>query len=335
MQADTFLVAVYCIVDDLYQAQWARLKPVRPGAPVQMSDSEILPLMVLSQWIPHGSEATFLQHVHRSWSGYFPRLVDQASYNRRCRDLMGVLCRLGPAIAQATTQMLNRPSSYEALDSVPVPLMCRCRGERHRLFGDEAGIGCGGSDRDWYYGVKVLASVNPQAQVTGFVVAPASTADPWLAEALLRWRCDPTAAVPAAAQLAPILGPSHHPPRVGPTGPLARYGVGVASEGALGLADLGFRGAAWQQHWRTAYGATVVTPDTVRDDLRHWFGRQRHVVERVFSSLVGSFGLRFPRARSHWGLLTRIGAKIAAHNILIHINLWAGRPAEAHVSLFA
>jgi hypothetical protein len=83
--------------------------------------------------------------------GYFPRLLSQSAFNRRMRDLGEVLGQLGPALAQHVEQTLG-PAAYEVLDGVPVPLMRRCRSERHRLFGDEAGLGCGGSDREWYYG---------------------------------------------------------------------------------------------------------------------------------------------------------------------------------------
>ena len=47
---DTFLVALYTIVDDLYQQHAAPVKPVRPGPPPTVSDSEVLTLAVCAQW---------------------------------------------------------------------------------------------------------------------------------------------------------------------------------------------------------------------------------------------------------------------------------------------
>ncbi len=49
-------------------------------------------------------------------------------------------------------------SAYQVLDTVPVPLARRCGGKRHLLFADEASIGKGGSDKDFYYGCKLLLS---------------------------------------------------------------------------------------------------------------------------------------------------------------------------------
>ena len=47
---DTFLVALYTIVDDLYQQHAAPAKPRRPGPPPVMSDSEVLTLALCRQW---------------------------------------------------------------------------------------------------------------------------------------------------------------------------------------------------------------------------------------------------------------------------------------------
>lgn len=337
LDLDTFLVTVYCVVDDRWQAQFAQHKPRRPGHRPELADSEVLTLMLLAQWHPRRSERAFVRYAARHWRGYFPRLLSQSAFNRRGRDLCGVLCQLGPAIAQAVEQRLG-PAAYEVLDGVPVPLLRRCRGERHRLFGDEAGIGCGGSDREWYYGVQLLGSVSPHGVLTGWLLGPANTEERWVAEALFRWRRAPTAPVPTVAELEPVLGRNHHPGGwVGPTGPLAPYlAVGAPAAGPY-LTDLGFAGQRWGRHWRQHYGATVITKadsralPTAAERYRaaHWLSSLRQVVETVFHWLTDTFGLKFPRARTYWGLLTRLAAKVAAFNLAIYVNYLFDRPTFA------
>jgi hypothetical protein len=71
------------------------------------------------------------------------------------------------------------------------------------------------------------------------------------------------------------------------------------------------RGDDWQQHW-SEYATDVLTPPVwERHSARVWFSSVRQALETAFSTLVDSFGLHFPRAHCTWGLLTRIGAKIA------------------------
>ena len=289
----TLITALYCTIDDLYQEQFADLKPVRPGRRPQLSDSEVLTLAVLAQWRADRSERAFLVYATTHLRAYFPRLLHQSAFSRRVRDLVGVLCAMGPAIRRRAIAVLGLPQpTYEVLDGVPVPIMQRCRGDRHRLFRDEAAIGRGGSDRDWYYGFKMLGGVDAHGFVTGFVAGPANTEERWLAEALFRWRQDPSLPTPSSAAMAQVLGPAHRGggQRQGPTGPLGpRPAVGQPSP-MVAIADLNYDGAAWHRHWRSEYGATVLTeaeyqalatPDRRR--AARWLHSLRQRVETAFN----------------------------------------------------
>lgn len=335
LDLDTFLVTVYCTVDELYAEHFGPQKPVRPGAAPELSDSEVLTLMVLAQAQTRRSERRFLRYAGRHWRAYFPRLLSQSAFNRRARDLLLTLGALGPAVAERVTAAWAGVP-YEAVDGVPVPLARRCRGLRRKLFTcEEAGLGKGGSDREWYFGVHLVGAVHPAGVITGFVVGPADTGERWLAEALLRWRRDPLAPPPTAAELAAVLGPSHRKggARLGPTGPLrGRTAAGRPAAGPYVL-DLGFRSARWQAYWRAAYGATVLTKADLpadatpaqRHELRHTACSARQVVETAFGWLADCFGLEFPRARTLRGVLARLGAKVAAFNLGVYVNHLLGR----------
>ena len=334
---DTFLVTVYTVVDDLYQAQFAAQKDPR-GCQGRLSDSEVLSLTVLAQWHPSRSERAFLRFVRRYWREYFPRLTSQSAFNRRAREMSGVLLALGPAVDAALAAHLGEPAAYQVVDGVPVPLARRCRGRRQRAFGPHAAVGRGGADKDFYYGVKLLAAVRPAGTISGFGIGPANTEERWLLDALLRWRCAPEAPPPPAEQLAPILGRTHHGggQRIGPTGPRASFlGVGAPADGCY-VADWGLAGAAWQAHWRTHSGACVLTKaqcarladPTDRAAVTRWLCGLRQAVETTFNTLT-SLGLAFPRARSYWGLLTRLAAKVVALNLGVYLNHLFGRPPYA------
>ena len=331
LDLDAFLTALYTIVDDLYKRYYVCRKPVRPGRRPELSDSEVLTLTLCGQWFGT-SERAFVRHVSEHWTGYFPNMLTQSAFNRRSRDLCGVVIALSEAVAE---ELGAYGSAYQAIDSVPVPLARMCRGDRHRLFGDESSIGRGGSDRRFYYGCKLLLSVSRQGVITGFLIAPASTEDRWVAESFLCWRNNQMGR-PRQAQDLPIRRNGNR--YVGATGPIwPRYAVGrPISEPYLG--DNGFFGSLWQKHWRQQYGARVLTP-------KNYIGseskaaRRRHcslkqVVETVNGQLEEVFGLQFPRARSKWGLLSRVAAKVAALNVGIWLNRLFGRPDLALATLF-
>ena len=331
MDLDTFLVALYTIVDDWYQQHMAGAKPVRPGPRPVVSDSEVLTLALCGQWGGR-SERAFLRYVRTYWRGYFPHILSQSAYNRRCRDLAGVLVALVPLVAR---ELGAAGAAYEVLDTVAVPVVRRCRGCRRHRLGEIAALGWGGSDKDWYYGCKLLLAVLPTGGVTGFVLAPASTEDRWLAEALLGWR--------AAPQMRPrqrqdLLRPTrpNGTPYVGPTGPRwPPAGAGAPSPGPY-LADRGFAGAEWQAHWHQDYGAPVFTPPKGRraKRARRQHSRWHQIVETINGQLTDTLGLHFPRARTPHGFLTRIAAKLAAVNLGLWLNRLFNRPPLALPTLF-
>jgi hypothetical protein len=346
LDLDTFVTAVYDTVDALYQEQFAPQKPRRPGPRPRYSDSEVLTLALLAQYRPDRSERACLRYAATHWGAYFPQLPCQSTFNRRVRDLEGVLSALGPLVAQQVlAQHAPAAGRYEVLDATPVPLLRRCRGNRHKCFGDEAAIGRGGSDRDWFYGMDLEAAISASGAITGAVLAPADTEERFSAETLLCWRVDPTRPAPTAAELDPLLGPPA--PRVGPTGPLTSPTSAGPPHPGVYLADRGLAGQAWHQHWQDAWGATVFTAAELpqpgpgdatgrhqRRILTRWFSGLRQVVETTFGHLQTVFGLAFPRARTYQGVRTRVAAKIAAFNLALLLNHHAGRPRFAFFNPF-
>src|SRR5512133_2246357 len=108
---DTFLVALYTVVDDLYRSHFAAHKPKRPGPDPHFSDSEVLTILLCGQWLGR-SEREAVRHARRNWLGYFPRLLSQAQMNRRARDLAGVLVRM---VALVASRLEGELAAYQVL----------------------------------------------------------------------------------------------------------------------------------------------------------------------------------------------------------------------------
>jgi len=325
---DTFLTAVYCAIDTLLQEEL--VLPPRPGPPPRMSDSEVLTLLVIGQ--AHGSsERGLLRWAADSLAAYFPVLLSPSAFNRRVRRLGSVCAQVMLALAD----LLDAATSpYQVVDATAGPLARQCRGVRHRRFADEAAVGIGGSDHQYFYGCSLLLAVAADGPITGFVVGPADTQERWLLDALLAWRGSPAADPWTVADLARR---TRRPVSrwVGPTGPrwwpdsVGRPGMG------LYLADQGFDGAVWRDHWvaDTQAFVSVATPDQP-DAVRRGHHHCRQVIETVNGLLHETCHLASPKAATMWGVVTRIIAKCAAVNAGIWANRLLGRPDFALSDLF-
>lgn len=329
----TFLVAVYTCIDTVYHDTIAPHKPVRRGRRPVLSDSEVLTLMLIAQW-RGSSERDLLRWADRELRWAFPRLLSQSAFNRRVRDLGPVFARLMVELAAAVRPLPDAPPRlYEVVDTMPIPVAQPVRGERHRLFADEAAIGRGGTGKAWFYGCSLLVAVGADGPITGCVLGSARTEGRWLLDSLLTWRVAPDA-VPATPDDLP---PSHERGgrRVGPTGPRWFPGSAGAHTTVPYLADQGFTGAQWHARWQHDLGATVVT--TTRDmdrRTRRWHARARQAVETVNGQLTEVLHVKYPRAKTPWGLVTRVMAKCAAFNVGVWLNRLFGRPTFALATLF-
>jgi hypothetical protein len=323
---DTFLVAVYTTIDELYSSFFSHLKPSCSAALPRMTDSEVITLAVLAQWDLRRSERFMLRYANKHWSSYFPKIITQSAFNKRVRYLAGVMCMLVPLVAEKLAAWSASYSSYKAIDSVVVPIMKKFRGNDHRLFANEADVGLGGSDKSFYYGFRILSEVDSSGFISGFVIGAASAPERFLAEAMFRFRDNSQAEMPTPENMEQFLGKSNRKggKRTGLIGPINVSGIGKPSD-HYKILDLGFSGKKWKEHWLINYNQVTLTNDIYDEvekkrECKKWINRLRHVIETKYSWLEGEFGLNYCKARSYHGFIARVGAKLIGYNISVGIN---------------
>jgi hypothetical protein len=325
LDLETFLVALYVIVDDLYQSHIAPRMPATGGPPAQMSDSEVLCLGLAVQWrsgVPWKSEHGIMRYVRKHLRHLFPTVLTQSAFNRRLRRLWGAFILIQDAVAAQLTQ-----GDYDVMDGCPIPVAHGARSFNPGWLADIARIGKGGNDR-YFYGVRMMMVINQNGVAMGWALASGNVQERWVAELLFSIR----AGVPG---LQGPLNETGQKPRVIPP---AEWMATVPSGGVAStkpiLSDCGFRGDDWLVHWAQAYGAQVCPlPKAAPRAQRRWWSSARQVVETTFANLSETCGLKYPGAHSTWGLLMRVAAKVAAYNLGIMINRLLGRPDFAFATL--
>jgi hypothetical protein len=321
LDLETFLTTLYVMVDDVYQQSIESQLPARQGPMPRLSDSEVLCLGLAAQWrngVPWKTERQFVRYALAHLRPLFPGMTSQSAFNRRLRRLWGAFI----LVQQAAAQQMSNAQDFEVMDCAPVPVARGARSFHPGWLADIARIGKGGNDR-YFYGLHLLLVISQSGVAMGWTLAAGNVQDRWLAELLLSSR----------AGITQLSGP----PEGGPEPPTDWIGpaqsCGLASHRPI-LADLGYDGEAWYQHWLRDYGAQVITsPGKDERKARERFSSLRQVIETAFSSLADSFGLQFPQAHTCWGLLTRTAAKVAAYNLGILINRTIGRPDFAFPTL--
>jgi hypothetical protein len=326
LDLETFLTALYVIVDDLYQSHVQPHMPLKGGPQAEMSDSEVLCLGLAAQWrsgVPWKTERGLLRYVRKPLGYLFPHVLSQSAFNRRLRRLWGAFIMMQNTVAA----QFEQAQDIAVMDGFPIPVARGARSFHPGWLARIARIGKGGNDR-YFYGVRMVMLVSQSGVATGWALAAGNVQERWVAELLFSIRAN-------RPQVQGPLDPATHQPKVSaPTEWMAPIPSGGNGSHKPIMTDSGFRGADGLAHWANAYGVHVypLPKRATSDERRRWSG-VRQVVETTFAHLSESFGLKYPGAHSVWGLLTRVAAKVAAYNLGLLMNRLLGRPGFAFATL--
>src|SRR3954452_3200154 len=150
MDFDTLLIGLYLIVCDWLKAGGQRYIRPRGGSPPTFSDGEMLTLLLAHQL----AQATWQERRWRKWllkNGYhawFPALPSQSAYNRRARNLAGVLRALRVSLAQPVLAELP-PTAV--VDGTPIHVRHWRRHGKHHLALPDADLGYCAAKREFFY----------------------------------------------------------------------------------------------------------------------------------------------------------------------------------------
>ena len=114
---DDFCLWVYVVVDDLCQKLAAQRR--RPGPLPACSDSELIAMSLIGECRRWDQETELLSYMqeHRD---KFPIVPEQSRFNRRRRQLMGVINQIRRMMLE---QIELAQDQHCVLDSVPMPVV--------------------------------------------------------------------------------------------------------------------------------------------------------------------------------------------------------------------
>jgi Transposase DDE domain len=159
---EALVVAAYVFADE-YRVR------ARCGRPALVADAELVALAVAQAAIGISSDRQFLGLVGRMLPGWFPHLPDQSQYNRRLRQLVGVLsivqqrlaCWLDCGGARLCDGTLIGVANYPG---------CQQRSE----FAGFARFGFAKSQHRFVYGVRLVLLTDQRGLPLGYTVVPAN-----------------------------------------------------------------------------------------------------------------------------------------------------------------
>lgn len=292
-----FVTIIFILVDDLYNESIPNeIRNRLHKEKAKMSDSEIITIAIIGEIMSIDSENAWLAYVRKNMRDLFPRMCERSRFNRLRRNLSSVSNQIRMKLG---SKLSFTEDEYRIIDSFPLEVCEFGRAKFCKSFKHEsADYGYCASKKKTYFGYKVHALCTLNGYITDFIVTPASIDD---REAV--WELT------------------------------EKYQQQIRLIG-----DKGFISATLSQELLDERGIfmismkrnNAISPEPKQ--VRQLFFKARKRIETSFSQLEDQFKTEYVRAKSLWGLTSRLQSKILAYNLCFAINWLNGKTNDiAHI----
>lgn len=278
-----FLTVSYFVIDELYKQ--IEYLASRPGPVPTFSDSEVICLNLVGQMVCD-SEKAWHRMVKKNYLRLFPKLLERSRYHRRCKDLQ----QITEIIRQLFLALMDsHMQQWFIMDSMPVPVSLHARASRNLRFATDFNVDnnmlyghCASKKQD-IYGFKLHMMTSTQGVPMHYVLAPARHHD---------------------VAIAPELLESYR-------------------KNILTIGDKGYVGLGKKLANPNDFRLVIQQRDNQRPNTRAekaFLGIFRKTIETANAMLSEQFNIQYTRAKSAWGLTSRVTAKITALTFGIYLN---------------
>lgn len=298
MDLETFMIAVYCRIDELVQdlardPDWRRIRQRGP-API-LADSEVVTMEVVGEFLGLDRDTAIYHYFRREHPSVFPALlrVHRTTFVRQAANLWAVKEQLWGRLRD---QVAHDPT-LSCVDSIPVPVCRFGRAWRCSRFRGEAAFGRDTGSKATIYGFRHHLRIAWPGVVAAVSIAPANVHDTDLVPELVEG---------AAGQ---VLGDRNYwDPKL--TAELAPAGIRLLAP----------------------FKKRATDPDPVRSRV---LTQLRWRIETVAAQLVGRYQLKRIWARDAWHLTSRTLRKVLSHTLAVCLCQQRGDPPLSFARLLA
>jgi hypothetical protein len=164
----TFIVAVFCLIDDRLKGRRIR----RRGPAPKLSDAEVITIEIVGEFLGIDTDKAIHLFFRRHYAEWFPTLgeVHRTTFARQAANLWKVKEHLW----QELIALAPHDPTFALVDSLPLPACLFARAYRCSRFKGEAAFGKDTLLKQTFYGFRAHVRVCWPGVITRISVAPAN-----------------------------------------------------------------------------------------------------------------------------------------------------------------
>ena len=287
MSRDYFIIMVYCLVCEHYQAVVGQQSLRRRGYPPALSDEEVITIEICGEYFGLSQDEEILDYFRSHYQHFFPKLGERTGFVRQAANLWPVKAKIQQRLTSISGQAAD---SVQIIDTLPLPVCTYTRSGRDRCFKPEADYGYCAAKKLHYYGFKLGLRIARSGMIIAYPLLPARPHDSQLLDDLIA----------------------------------GFEGVVPADKGFVdGFRQ---ESLARKRHVQLVVPARKNMKSRPPLEILKTCSRWRKLVETVGSHLTERYHIAKTRAHDLWHYQHRLIRKVLSHTVCVFINLQLGRP---------
>jgi len=176
MDITTYLISVFCLVDDFLKHKRLRQRGSQPT----LSDSEVVTMEIVGEFLGIDTDSGIFRYFRRHYGDWFPALrrVHRTTFVRQAANLWSVKQELWALLIGR----IELDPLISITDSLPIPVCRFARAYRCRILVGDTAFGRDEVARQTFLGLRVHMRINLPGVITDFRLAPANVHDLQVAE---------------------------------------------------------------------------------------------------------------------------------------------------------
>lgn len=287
MDRDYFIIMVYCLVCEHYQAIVNKRRLRQRGFAPALTDEEVITMEICGEYWGFDQDEAIYDYFRSHYASFFPQLHDRILFVRQAANLWQVKAMIQHRLTIVSEQAAD---TMQLIDTMPLPVCVYTRSKRDHCFKPDADYGyCAAKDLH-YYGFKLGLRLSRIGMIVHYSLLPARPHDSQLLDDLL-----------AGFQ-----------------------GVAIADKGFIDAVRQQTLAAKHAVELVTPLRKNMKSQLPIQ--LRRICQRWRKRIETVGSHLTERFHIETTHAHDLWHYQNRLIRKVLAHTVCVFINLLLGRP---------
>jgi hypothetical protein len=176
MDLSTFIIAVFCLVDDRIKDRRIRQRGPAP----KLSDSEVLSIEIVGEFLGLDTDRELYRYFRRHYSEFFPALreVHRTTFCRQAANLW----KVKEGLRWELLGEVRFDPELSLVDSFPVPVCRFARAYRCRRLAEESSFGFDEMSKQIFYGLRAHLRVCWPGVIVSGSLAPADAHELAVAE---------------------------------------------------------------------------------------------------------------------------------------------------------